>query len=339
MTDKITLNDLATFDNSIIDSVNTNNDTITTAINNTVSRDGTTPNAMGAALDMNGYNIINLPAPGSVNSPVRLTDLNTFSGGGEITVNPLPAGGSTHAVLNKNSGSDFDVAWTNTPIFTTVNCPTVTSTTTNTTTVNSTTSNSVTDNTTTVNAVTANLGVAGSNLGTLTMAGSTSGTMTVVPNVATGTNTLTLPVATDTLVGKATTDTLTNKTFDTAGTGNVFKINGTAVTTKSGTGSMVLSSSPALTSPTLTTPAIGAATGTSLSLTGALTAFSGTTPPSTGNNTTGILLSSTAHLGIFFGTAAPTFTAAKGSLYIRVDTPNLYQNTDNGTTWAILAFA
>jgi hypothetical protein len=91
-----------------------------------------------------------------------------------------------------------------------------------------------------------------------TFAGSSSGTTTLKAS-ATASGTLTLPAATDTLVGKATTDTLTNKTFDTAGAGNSFKINGTAITANTGTGSNVLA-----TSPTLTTPNIGAATCTSL---------------------------------------------------------------------------
>lgn len=55
----------------------------------------------------------------------------------------------------------------------------------------------------------------------------------------------------------SSTATLTNKTYDTAGTGNVFKINGTAVSAVTGTGAVVLASSP-----TLVTPALGAATAT-----------------------------------------------------------------------------
>lgn len=89
--------------------------------------------------------------------------------------------------------------------------------------------------------------------------GATSGTTTLqATSIASGT--MTLPAATDTVVGKATTDVLTNKTFDTAGTGNVFKVNGTQITAKTGTGSVVLATSPAL-----TTPSLDVATCTSLS--------------------------------------------------------------------------
>lgn len=104
-------------------------------------------------------------------------------------------------------------------------------------------------------------GAAGA-VGKLKLAGNTSGSTTLDAS-ATASGTLTLPAATDTLVGKATTDVLTNKTFDTAGTGNVFKINGTTISDKTGTGKAVLD-----TSPQLTTPDIGAATGTSATLTG-----------------------------------------------------------------------
>lgn len=59
---------------------------------------------------------------------------------------------------------------------------------------------------------------------------------------------------TDILVARTTTDAFENKTFDTAATGNVFKINGTQITAITGSGSVVLETSPTLITPNLGTP-------------------------------------------------------------------------------------
>lgn len=112
------------------------------------------------------------------------------------------------------------------------------------------------------------LGANSGTIGSVLLNGSTSGVTTIVPNVAAGSGTLTLPVATDTLIGKATTDTLTNKTYDTAGTGNSFKVNGTALTAVTGTGAVVLASAP-----TLTNPVVGTQTALDSSTKAASTAF------------------------------------------------------------------
>src|SRR5258705_5951778 len=57
--------------------INTNTSNIASAIENTLSRDGTTPNQMQASLDMNSNRVLNLPAPSSQQEPVRLMDFIT----------------------------------------------------------------------------------------------------------------------------------------------------------------------------------------------------------------------------------------------------------------------
>lgn len=81
----------------------------------------------------------------------------------------------------------------------------------------------------------------------------------------------------------------------------------------------------------------GAVTSASVSATGAVTAYSGTAVPAGGTTGAGFKLSSTANLGVFFGSGAPTLSAAQGSLYIRTDgsstSTRLYVNTNGATTW------
>lgn len=114
MTDKITLGDVSSFvnDTSATTIVNSNSTIIETAFNNTLSRDGTSPNQMEDLLDMNSNRIINLPAPVTADEPARLQDLATLTGGGTIVVNAVPTGGTIGQVLAKNSSSNFDIGWT-----------------------------------------------------------------------------------------------------------------------------------------------------------------------------------------------------------------------------------
>jgi len=85
-----------------------------------------------------------------------------------------------------------------------------------------------------------------------------------------------------------------------------------------------------------------AITGTStltgaVSTVGQLSAQTALAPPASGLATAGILMSSTANFGVFFGSGAPTFSAAKGSIYLRTDgsstSTRLYVNTNASTTW------
>ena len=85
------------------------------------------------------------------------------------------------------------------------------------------------------------------------------GNVDLIPDYTTSGNSTTLFLPTsfsglDILVARSSTDTFENKTYDTAAIGNVFKINGTQLTDVTGTGSVVLDTSPTLTTPNLGTP-------------------------------------------------------------------------------------
>lgn len=111
---KVILNDLPNLqnENTAVATINNNNATIEAAFDNTLSRDGSTPNTMGSTFDMNSNRIINLPSPVGADEPVRLTDLDTLTTvGGTFT--PLPVGGTVNQTLKKNSSTNYDVSWGN----------------------------------------------------------------------------------------------------------------------------------------------------------------------------------------------------------------------------------
>jgi hypothetical protein len=80
----------------------------------------------------------------------------------------------------------------------------------------------------------------------------------------------------------------------------------------------------------------GNITGGNLRTAGAVVAATGTAITA-GGTAAGLEFSSTADFGVFFGSGAPTISAAKGSLYLRSDgtTTNdrMYINTNGSTTW------
>lgn len=83
--------------------------------------------------------------------------------------------------------------------------------------------------------------------------------------------------------------------------------------------------------------------GTTVTIPGIPTALSATAIPAGGTTGSGYKFSSTANFGIFFGSDAPTLSAAKGSLYLRSDgssTSNrMYVNTDGSTAWTAVTTA
>lgn len=94
MTDKVSLAAITSFqnDSSAVATYTANNAALTTAIDNTVSRDGTSPNQMGASLDMNSHHVLNLPAPLSALEPLRLQELINFTGGSGVVGPQGPQG-------------------------------------------------------------------------------------------------------------------------------------------------------------------------------------------------------------------------------------------------------
>jgi len=82
----------------------------------------------------------------------------------------------------------------------------------------------------------------------------------------------------------------------------------------------------------------GAIGGGSVSVTGAVTARSGTASPAAASAVSALSMGS-AGVGVYWGTGSPNtaLTAAKGSLFIATDgsssTTRLFINTNGGTTW------
>lgn len=75
---KLVLTDLASLESqaSAIQTINANSAAIEVALENTLSRDGTTPNTMSASLDMNDERVINLAAPVNSTDAARLIDIS-----------------------------------------------------------------------------------------------------------------------------------------------------------------------------------------------------------------------------------------------------------------------
>jgi hypothetical protein len=85
----------------------------------------------------------------------------------------------------------------------------------------------------------------------------------------------------------------------------------------------------------------GNVTGATVAVTGNVTADSGTAPVAGGASS--FLATSTAGLGIYIGSGAPTVSAAQGSLYLRTDgsstSTRLYVNSSGSTTWVAVTTA
>lgn len=81
---KLTLTDLLSKFSSIT-KINANNDLIEAAMENTLSLDGTSPNAMTADFDMNSNQILNLPTAVDASDPVRLDQVSAIETGSGLS--------------------------------------------------------------------------------------------------------------------------------------------------------------------------------------------------------------------------------------------------------------
>lgn len=103
---KVTLNDIGYVLSSAA-TINSNNDKIEAAIENTLSRDGASPNEMNAVLDMNSHRILNLPKATQATDPVRLGEVEDIVTG----LTGIASGGTVNQVLRKVSSNPYDTGW------------------------------------------------------------------------------------------------------------------------------------------------------------------------------------------------------------------------------------
>ncbi len=92
------------------------------------------------------------------------------------------------------------------------------------------------------------------------------------------------------------------------------------------------------TAPTVALDVTGAALiSTTLGVSGVVTVASGTATPAGGSTSARLLMGTTAGFGVYYGSGAPTVSAAQGSIYIRSDgsstSTRLYVNTNGTTGW------
>jgi len=118
--------------------------------------------------------------------------------------------------------------------------------------------------------------------------------------------------------------------------------------TLSGSGANSVTIANSATNPTIGTSAGSLAISSTVAITGnaaasgQLQCYSGTAAPAGGTAGVGVLIGSSGSFGVFFGSGAPTLSAAKGSLYLRTDGTGtgdrMYVNTGT-TNWTAVTTA
>ena len=90
--------------------LNANFAAIVTAIENTLSRDGTSPNTMSGNLDMNSNRILNVPAPTSDNEPITRAYLGTLDNNAYTASVNAAASAAAAATSETNAASSASTA-------------------------------------------------------------------------------------------------------------------------------------------------------------------------------------------------------------------------------------
>lgn len=111
---KLTLNAVASLTNetTALLTINNNSTNVVNAFENTLSRDGASPNQMLSAIDMNSNRILNLPSPLSAGEPLRLQDLINFSSGTSVFNRIILTADTTFWV--RSDGNDANTGLVNT---------------------------------------------------------------------------------------------------------------------------------------------------------------------------------------------------------------------------------
>lgn len=328
MTDKVTLTNVATFtnDSTATAAVNANNAAITTAMDNTLSRDGTAPNQMLSTLDMNNQRLINLPSPGGLNDPVRFGDLN-------VTAPAVTFGSPSNLIgLTANNGVlNLALRSDATPALNQAIAPTWTATHT-----------FFNGNINPIVIFSANGLVSGTlyvdNFNQI-LTSNTGGIIsnTVVPSTAAANKFAT--AISNTGVVTYTQPSAANLSNGVTGTGAIVLANAPALLGSASAVSLTLSGAFAVTGNTSLT---GSLAGSVAAFTGTVTGLS-TTAVTSGGAATAAYTVGTTQLGVYFGSGAPTISAPQGSLYLRTDgsstSTRMYVNQNGSTTWTSVTTA
>lgn len=99
---KVNLQSVGSIDSTLITAINNNNAAIQAAFDNTLSRDGSVPNPMNAALDMNSQRIMNVPFAAQPNEPLVLGQL---ANAGQVAIGFPTMSGDVSGSFNQGSAT------------------------------------------------------------------------------------------------------------------------------------------------------------------------------------------------------------------------------------------